>query len=57
MNLYTKQYRLREQPYGYQGVMWGEEIVKEFRMDMHTLLYLKWITKDACSLEEKLWQT
>ena len=57
MNLYTKQYRLREQPYGYQGVMEGEGIVREFGMDVYTLLYLKWITKDACSLEEKLRQT
>ena len=23
---------------------WGEGIVREFGMDMHTLLYLKWIT-------------
>ena len=24
---------------------WGEGIVREFGMDMYTLLYLKWITK------------
>ena len=23
---------------------WGERIVREFEMDVHTLLYLKWIT-------------
>ena len=23
---------------------WGEGIVREFGIDMHTLLYLKWIT-------------
>ena len=33
--------RLREQSYGGQG----EGIVREFGMDMYTLLYLKWITK------------
>ena len=26
------------------GEGWGEGIVKEFGMDMYTLLYLKWIT-------------
>ena len=43
MNLFMKQkqtHRLREQTYGY----WGEEIVREFGIDMYTLLYLKWIT-------------
>ena len=33
--------RLRQQSYGGQG----EGIVREFGMDMYTLLYLKWITK------------
>ena len=26
-----------------RGDGWGEGIVREFGMDMHTLLYLKWI--------------
>ena len=43
MNLFTKQkqtHRLRELTYGYRG----EETVREFGIDMYTLLYLKWIT-------------
>ena len=28
-----------------RGEGWGEGIVREFGMDMYTLLYLKWITK------------
>ena len=46
-NLFTKQkqtHQLRERTYGYQGEGWGEEIVREFGIDMYTLLYLKWIT-------------
>ena len=35
---------LREQNYGCQRDGWEEGIVREFGMDMHTLLYLKWIT-------------
>ena len=35
-----KTHRLREWAYGWQG----EGIVREFGMDMYTLLYLKWIT-------------
>ena len=27
-----------------QGEEWGKGIVREFGMDMYTLLYLKWIT-------------
>ena len=30
--------------YGYQRGGWGEGVVREFGMDMHTLLYLKRIT-------------
>ena len=44
MNLFTKQkqtHRLRERTYDYQGEEWGEEIVREFAIDMYTLLYLK----------------
>ena len=40
----TKQketHRLREQTYGCWGEEWGEEIVREFGMDLYTLLYLK----------------
>ena len=47
MNLVTKQkqtHRLREQTYGYWGEEWGEGIVREFGIDMYTLLYFKWIT-------------
>ena len=48
MNLFTKQkqtHRLRERTYGYGGGKgWGEGIVREFGIDMYTLLYFKWIT-------------
>ena len=27
-----------------RGEVWGEEIVREFGIDMYTLLYLKWVT-------------
>ena len=46
-NEFTKQkqtHRLREGAYGCVGLRggkWGEEIIKEFGIDMHTLLYLK----------------
>ena len=30
--------------YGFQGGNGGEGIVREFEIEMHTLLYLKWIT-------------
>ena len=43
-NEHTKQketQRLREQNYGCWGEEWGEEIVREFGMDLYTLLYLK----------------
>ena len=46
-NLLTKQketQRLREGTYGYQGEGWRERIVREFEMDLYTLLDLKWIT-------------
>ena len=45
-----KTHRLREGNYGFQGEGWGNGIVKEFRMDRYTLLFLKWITnKDLLS--------
>ena len=47
MNLFTNQkqaHRPREQTYGHQGEGWEEGIVREFGMDVYTLLYLKWIT-------------
>ena len=47
MNLITKQkqtHRLHEGDYGCHGEEGGEGIVREFGMDMYTLLYLKWIT-------------
>ena len=37
-------HRFREQTYGCQGGGCGEGIVREFGMDMDTLLYLKGIT-------------
>ena len=36
--------RLREQTMVTRGEGWGEGIVREFGIDMYTLLYLKWIT-------------
>ena len=48
MNLFTKQkqtHSLREGTYGSQA----EGRVREFGMDMYTLLYLKWVTsKNQC---------
>ena len=47
MNLLTKQkqtHRLREQAYGCWGKGRIEGIVREFGIDMYTLLYSKWIT-------------
>ena len=48
MNLLTEQkqtQRLPEQTYGFWGVgCIGEGIVREFRMDIYTLLCLKWVT-------------
>ena len=46
-NELTKQkqtFRFRKQTYGCQEEGWEEGIVREFGMDTHTLLYLKWIT-------------
>ena len=50
MDLLTKQKqtpRLTEWNYVCQGEGWGDGIVREFGMDMYTLLYLKWITNKA----------
>ena len=47
MNLFAKQkqtHRLRKRTYGCWGYGQGEGIVREFGMDMYTLLDLKWIT-------------
>ena len=41
-NLFTKETH-REQIYGCQEEGSGEGIVREFGIDMYTLLYLKWI--------------
>ena len=44
MNLLTKQtqtHRLGEGTYGCRGEEWGDGVVREFGMDMYTLLYLK----------------
>ena len=46
-NLLTKQkqtHRLREQAYGCWGKGRRAGIVREFGIDMYTLLYFKWIT-------------
>ena len=40
-------HRLREWTYCSQGEGWKEGIVREFGMDMYTLLHLKWITNKA----------
>ena len=49
INELTKQketHRLRERNYGCQvGEGWEEGIVREFGINMYTLLYLSWITK------------
>ena len=48
MNLFTKQkesHRLREQAHGCQARGMGQGRVREFRINMYTLLYFKWITK------------
>ena len=38
-------HRLTERTYGYGGGEgWGRGIVREFGIDMYTLLYIKWIT-------------
>ena len=39
-------YRLRERTYGSRVGRMGEGIVKEFGMDMYSLLYLKWVTNN-----------
>ena len=47
VNLLTKQkesHRLRE---WCQGDRWWEQIVRAFRMDVYTLLYLKWINREV----------
>ena len=47
MNLKNKDsYRLKKQTYGCRrsGESQGKGIIREFEMDMYTLLYLKWIT-------------
>ena len=33
-----------------RGKGWGEGIVREFGIDMYTLLYLKWITNNVKSV-------
>ena len=56
MNLFTKQKEtqwLREQIYGCWRNNKGEGTAREFGVDMHTPLYLKWIpTKDLLSSTE-----
>ena len=47
LNLFTKQkqpQRLREWTYGCLGEKWGKGIVREFGINMYTLLYVKWVT-------------
>ena len=33
---------------------WGEGIVREFGIDMYTLLYLQWITNKVCTVHGTL---
>ena len=45
VNLFAKQkqtHTLREGTYGYWGEGWGKGIVREFGIDMYTLLSFKW---------------
>ena len=44
-------HRFRERTYSCRGTDWGKGLVREFGMDMYTLLYFKWvINKDLlCS--------
>ena len=47
MNFFTKQtwiHKPRRETYGCQGEEWGERIVREFGINMYTLLYFKWTT-------------
>ena len=45
MNLLTSQiHRLKRMNLWFLGEVWGEGTVREFGMDMYTLLYLKWVT-------------
>ena len=47
VSLFTKHkqiHRLREPTHGCQGERWVEGRVREFGMDLYTLLYLEWIT-------------
>ena len=44
MYLKTETHRLREWTCGYPGKGWKEGVVRQFEMDMSTLLYLKWVT-------------
>ena len=46
----TVLHRLRKWTYGCLEERWGEEIVREFGVNMYTLLYLKWITNKDCWL-------
>ena len=39
--------RLQGLAYGSQGEGWGKGLVREFGMDMYTLLYWKWINQQG----------
>ena len=62
MNLQNRRRRtdLEKQLNSCCGEAWGKGMVREFGMDMYTLLYLKWITnKDSIAqgtLLSVLWQ-
>ena len=47
MNLFAKQTQNLENEVMVAEGRMGEGIVREFGMDMNTLLYLKWITKKS----------
>ena len=62
MNLLTKQkqtHKLQEWPYACWGRKKEGGIVREFGMDRHTLLYLKWVTNKAVRFLESqdIWKT
>ena len=54
MNLFTKQkqtHRLRQKFMVTRDKGWAEGIVREFGINMYTLLYLKWITNISQSVQ------
>ena len=58
MNLFTKQKQIHRLENEFmvttRGYEWGEGIIREFGVDMYTLLYLKWTNKDCCIVQGTL---